>query len=103
MEQKPKLKCKQCYREITVVEFQEEILKIIKETRKRWGIRSYEEEKQEWEEKRKQEEDFVRWKKEKLQRTYINEIEEEDKKRKQGKNEREWKKQREELRRWEEK
>ena len=50
----------------------------------------------------KQEEDFVRWKKEKLQRTYINEIEE-DKKREQGKNEREWKKRKEELRRWEEK
>ena len=66
------------------------------------GIRSYEEEKKEWEEKRKQKEGFLRWKKEKLQRTCINEIEE-DKKREQGKNEREWKKQREELRRWEEK
>ena len=46
---------------------QEEILKIIKETREKWGMRSYEEEKQECEGKRKQEEDFVRWKKEKLQ------------------------------------
>ena len=47
-------------------------------------MRSYEEEKQELEEKRKQEEDFVKWKKEKLQRTYINEIEE-DKKREREK------------------
>ena len=45
---------------------QQEILKIIKETREKWGIGSYDEEKQELEEKRKQEEDFVRWKKEKL-------------------------------------
>ena len=73
---------------------QQEILKIIKETREKQGIRSYDEEKQELEEKRKQEENFVRWKKEKLQRTYINEIEEEDKKREQEKNEKGWKKQR---------
>ena len=50
-----------------------------------------------------QEEDFLKWKKEKLQRIYINEIEEEDKKREREKSERKWKKQRQELRRWEEK
>ena len=80
----------------------EEILENIEKTREKWGIKSYDKEKQELEERRKQE-DFLKWKKEKLQSKYINEIEEEDKKREREKSEREWKKQREELKRWEEK
>ena len=81
----------------------QEILEIIKETSEKWGIRSYDEERQDLEERREQEKDFLKWKKEKLQRIYINEIEEEDKKREREKKEREWNKQRKELRRWEEK
>ena len=42
------------------------ISEIIKETRAKWGIKSYEKEKPGLEERKKQEEDFLTWKKEKL-------------------------------------
>ena len=38
----------------------QEILEIINETRKKWGIRSYYEERQELDERSKQEEDFLK-------------------------------------------
>ena len=104
MEQQPKLKCGQCYTERkngnwkdknrgTRKKIEQEILEIIKETREKWGMKSYEKEKQELEERKRQEEDFLRWKKEKLQRIYNDELEE-DTKIEREENEREWEKQR---------
>ena len=39
----------------------DEILKIVEETRKKWAMKKYEEERQELEEKKKEKVDVIRW------------------------------------------
>ena len=90
MEQKPKLKCERCYREITVAEsLKHKCPKLLDLLQTPLIPEFLKEEKERKEEIIRKKRKKKKERKEKLQRIYINERKEEDKKREQEKNDKE--------------